>query len=1022
MASKRPLGEFMAVDDSSPQDRSGPGISDFAKKWRQIRACARCHRLKMKCAYDDPSYSSCKRCFSAGVECSPDFDPTSKFKVSRPRKKSKIVNIPDFKQLSLYIGKLQTSNNIIDKNKKVEDQEKLRASIVEEVSGLRNVKLQLSNFISQIDHLVDQKESLLRQSANPTQNNDANVTNSPQNVFKNNNPSSKESMLPPSIITPQNLPIIPFEKNLVLEIIKLNYLSIEVVREKYQYFKDHLLIFWPAIKLPDAYTVDYLIKNKPLLLISLIVNCCATSNDIVLYNILSYYLDMNLSHQIFINGNLSIDIIQSFLVLSIWNPPPKQWGTFKHQLHLLTSLNLNLVVDLGAKCEQILIESSTSNKSEALYFNDNEIVRLYLMIYSSCGSLGLSLPKFKSVVWTSNHHLASTYLYDKYIKNNQFEDNDRTDIFIYYLSRLICIGQDMATKLDTASGDTYNDPESLSALINTFEERLLKLMLDYRLTDPSSTSNENPLVGLTYQQILMTMYDHLIYKNLSSSLIFFINNSFNKPKVENEEYRLYQTSIKVLEKLIIVCKKLVETFLLVSDKTLNVPTFFHYRPMNAIVSLIKAKILIKLLIFELSYRSLRNSSAVKSKSGLINDELIDDITFLDFNLKSFFNHFYKKYESYTKSSMTYEKMFVILKKTKKLIKLVDQILNKKNPHNKQSVVLSSSGDKIKQEDSEELIAGFNFKIHNKSDENETTHQENSFAITSNLANNDLLNLLYELGKEKAVENIDILELNSETKRKKREARRRQKLVNDTDSMASGDTPGVVDDVSIGNNEVDVAANESAQHQVSKSTSEEPQVSNLNFFFKELFSNNLFSDIITEVAHDEMCPDISQLLNSDKNQNSSPDPNMDSEISSQHLEQSQIPQNTSNTVSSPSVHQTGNQNMSGTGNDLSYPVSPENSLDMHESNNLLLYGKGGFSSINQLLAAPSQDIFSMNYGSVANGENHDGRIPSTPMTSMPMVDSNSTGAASSIGDDYSTRDFWTSKDQQHPENINGFDFD
>lgn len=740
------------------EDKKSPA-TEFAQNWRKLKACARCHRLKSKCYYNDPSYNSCVRCYQARVECSLDFDPTSKNRIPRPRKKVKLINIPEFKKLASYISKLQNST-FEDENK-----EKVVATMVQQLSGLRNVRLQLSNFLSQIDNVIQHKDFELQRltiadlkDSNEKQNKDAlkegsiNFTNTmnTDNSIPNSNEETPTEIptLPPLVITNQNLPIIPFERNLIQELMKLKYLTMDILIKKFKYFKEKVLPFWPMMKIPDFFNIDFMIKNKPLLLATVIVNSCITSDDLQLYNIVCYYLDMRLSYRIFILGDITIDIIQSYLLLSIWNPPPKQWGTFKHQLHLLTSLNLNLVVDMGSKCEQILIDHRNNvlnalpeDRHKLISFGDLEILRLFLMIYGSCGSMGLSLPKFKSVVWTSKHDLVGNFIYNNLIKNNP--EPERTDVLIFYLSKVVSIGQEIVNQLDKP----HNDIDLLNSFINDSEDKLMKLMMEYKLTDINVLqSKENRLIGLTYQQILLLLYDHLIYQNLSSSLIFYVSQNGNINENSNKFYKL---SVKLMGKLILCGKKLIENFITITEETLTIPTFFIYRPMNAIISLIKAKILIKLLIHRIEYNENQMNKLndihhqINAKTPTVNKE---DISNLDFNLRAFFNMFYRKFEKLTKGSATFEKMFTIIKKLKKLIKLVDHMLtNKATAQNE---------------------GGFNFSGKKSND-------ADGFRITSDLANNDLLNLLYELGKEKTIDTIEMLELSSEAKKRRRNLRKRK---------------------------------------------------------------------------------------------------------------------------------------------------------------------------------------------------------------------------------------------------------
>lgn len=52
-----------------PGELSGGSQVEFAENWRKRRSCVRCRRIKVRCDYDSPLTTTCRRCTKAGVVC-----------------------------------------------------------------------------------------------------------------------------------------------------------------------------------------------------------------------------------------------------------------------------------------------------------------------------------------------------------------------------------------------------------------------------------------------------------------------------------------------------------------------------------------------------------------------------------------------------------------------------------------------------------------------------------------------------------------------------------------------------------------------------------------------------------------------------------------------------------------------------------------------------------------------------------------------------------------------------------------
>ncbi|ODV82597.1 hypothetical protein CANARDRAFT_178930, partial [[Candida] arabinofermentans NRRL YB-2248] len=499
--------------------------SEFANKFRRLRACARCHRLKMRCVFEDPAFESCTRCYKADLKCSMTEDPTIASAKSRPRKKTKL------------------------KDENLNPQ------------SLSQIQLQLSELQRLLSHAI--RFSKINDDFNHGGNGGSGIGGNGGSSGNggddgNNVASSMNSMKDGPVKPVPNLPWIPYELNIIKELYKLNILNDEDARQRYDFFINDLMCYWPCISLPEHYTYDWLIDNEPLVLLGFITVTCLNEPD--LHDTLLYYLDGNLAQKVSITGDITVSLIQIYLCLSLWCSPPRKWGSYKHQMSLLTALNLVLCLDLGNEMhrnnQNVLKDSSEERK----------IVRAYMGTYACCCSLGLSLPRFKVVTWTPNHERCCQILL--------MGESNRHDRFICYYARLVAIGEEIFQFLYINLWQSSSLPhESLRAMMISYEKRMQKLATESKLL--TSNSKERNLISIIYYQLLMTMYDYVVCRVLLRKDI------------------LTEVYLQTLNRLIKASEKVIDSFVALCEQTCNFPTFFYYRPMHALVALIRARLLVK---------------------------------------------------------------------------------------------------------------------------------------------------------------------------------------------------------------------------------------------------------------------------------------------------------------------------------------------------------------------------------------------------------------------------------------------
>lgn len=530
--------------------------TDFANKFRRLRACARCHRLKMRCVFEDPSFESCTRCFKAGLQCSATDDPTQSQAKRKPRKRSKLKGDGPLAQLQQAINE---SNKLFQAIQRDEyyDSENIN------VENLLTLQFQLSETQRLILHAVNTQKS------------------KKMDAYDNVKPdtsrgeaSSVNSMKEGVVKAIPSLPWISHDQNVMKELVRLDIITIEEAKARLAHFFSDLHVYWPCVSFPKHYTYDWLLENEPLVLLSLITVTCL--NDPDLHDTLLYYLEDNLSIRTSITGNIYVSFIQIYLVLSLWCSPPRKWGSYKHQMSLLMALNLTLCLDLGNEVYKNTSRILSDDSPE------RQMVRSYMAVYACCGSLGLSLPRFKVVSWTPVHERCCQLLL--------MGESNEADKFLYFYSKLVALGEEIFQFLCpngfpnvsvrkggsvgfAADNDTVIHNGTLRNIMVDYEKRMQKLAMESSLFNSSSKTRN--LLSIIYYQLLMTMYDYIVCRVLL------------RRDVLTEVY------LQTLNRLIKASEKVIDSFILLCDQTFNFPTFFYYRPMHALVALIRARLLVK---------------------------------------------------------------------------------------------------------------------------------------------------------------------------------------------------------------------------------------------------------------------------------------------------------------------------------------------------------------------------------------------------------------------------------------------
>lgn len=564
--------------------------SQFATKWKVAKACARCHRLKSKCIYEDPTYASCRRCYALGIKCSVDEDPTAENARRRNCPKKAV-------QVAAKIEKL--------------------------VNSLQGELLHLEDEFMELDgpslaSLAQLAARLLEMGTKlASGNGNGNTLDSVGCVMEEE---------------PSDFPVISSRSNLVSEVIYTHkFVSYQEAKRRFNFFQNHMLTYYPIISLPKKLTdFDALSQEAPLLLVTCIYvttvndhgisDSDATLDNHKLNEVLSYYINLTLARRIFVKAaDFSYHMVLACLILSLWCVPPDKVGQFKSQIDLISSFGLSLCIDVG---------NVTMFDKEAVYQDsstEQNNLRTFLALYCCCGSLGFSLPRFKLVAWSKRHELSI----DRLLESSGRNIPSRNDKFLCYYARIIRLGQELfeyfavnGVSMHFLSSEERSSglgglPASrleqsgtlplanITLVLKNYESALQAILYESgfinedSLTPKEDAPEEKYALLLTYYQLMMMTHDNLV----SWCICRLTADKHDGPPTKDSEDTILiaQHIIKFGE----ICEKILLCFISINEHpTMNYPTFFFYRALHALISLIRLLVLVKSEILSSRFVSL----------------------------------------------------------------------------------------------------------------------------------------------------------------------------------------------------------------------------------------------------------------------------------------------------------------------------------------------------------------------------------------------------------------------------------
>lgn len=475
-------------------------------------------------------------------------------------------------------------------------------------------------------------------------------------------------------------PPIAFEKNLMWEIVALQLISLEEAKRRFDFFIHSMLPYYPIVSLSSKLKdFNYLYQNHPLLLGACISVTAVNDNELsdenlsssYVYNMLTHYLYNFISFHIHIKcEDFNIQLIYVCQVLSAWCLPPHKVGHFKNQVNTLLAFTVSLCMDLSKSSE------TTGHNEE--YRNN---LRALLSVYCTCGSLQLALRRFKLVSWDDTLSNAVQYLM-KPSRQSNYEDR-----FLCYFAKLISVGQEvmnfLMSQVDnllvdrSGAGNTQGfhvTNVQFKYLLNTYEQKLQLILTEYEEKARNKDTKllypkELDILSISYYQLVVMMYDTLISRFLNTTR----TNTPSAVIFQSTEKELF---LQLVFKLVESCENMINTFVNLNQETINFPTVLYYRPMTALVTMIKVRL------------------ALKAKMDNTDEAIGEDV---DIDIEKYFATISKliSVNLNTYNLVVCEKMSFILTKIEKWMKVskIYKLKTDKPEHNDLVHIISKSNNK-----------------------------------------------------------------------------------------------------------------------------------------------------------------------------------------------------------------------------------------------------------------------------------------------------------------------------------------
>lgn len=130
------------------------------------------------------------------------------------------------------------------------------------------------------------------------------------------------------------------------DFIERGVVTAEEAEQLFRSYNDDLVQYYPGVIFPTGTTVTELRRTKPTLLLAAVA-AAAGKADSRLYSILNSEVLCAYAHRTIVEGEKSLELVQTFLITSCWYFPPGKFAKLKFYEYIHMATTMALDIDLG---------------------------------------------------------------------------------------------------------------------------------------------------------------------------------------------------------------------------------------------------------------------------------------------------------------------------------------------------------------------------------------------------------------------------------------------------------------------------------------------------------------------------------------------------------------------------------------------------------------------------------------------------------------------------------------------------
>ncbi|KFX93726.1 hypothetical protein V490_04717 [Pseudogymnoascus sp. VKM F-3557] len=318
------------------------------------KACASCHTLKVRCILDDNSTTGqCQRCIKISRPCV--FSPSQR----RKQRKRTDTRVAELEQEMRALRSILVAGE----NNRVKVDAMTRDGVLPQ-RNLVGHEVATARSTGQTDSFIGQHTSVA-------------------SSIENSTPISQHTT---------NMDFSSPNESQEVDVIGRGLVTMALAEVLYKTYVFDLIPQYPAVTFPNSYTAEELRNDRPILFLA-VITAASAKKDPELYSILSKEILSVYATQSFINGEKSLELVQSMLVTVVWYYPPDSFDRLKFYENIHMAAVMALEIGLGsdpAKSKNHL-QNSQNSSTQDIDITEVDKRRAILTCYLTCSGVSLSV-------------------------------------------------------------------------------------------------------------------------------------------------------------------------------------------------------------------------------------------------------------------------------------------------------------------------------------------------------------------------------------------------------------------------------------------------------------------------------------------------------------------------------------------------------------------------------------------------------------------------------------------------------